>query len=161
MLDCGSIKGFNALQLLLTLKLKGMKKYDVYAGIDVSKLKIDVCLIRDVTEKKHLHLVYENNKKGIFSLLHFIKKEGLGESVLFAFENTGVYSMPLCYWLQSVAADYCVISSLEIKRAKGISRGKNDKVDAQSIAFYSITHNHQLKLFALPGDKLIELRLLL
>jgi transposase len=48
-----------------------------------------------------------------------------------------------------------------VKRSKGIARGKTDKADAKDIAYYSITHQHQLTLTKLPEDDLIQLRLLL
>lgn len=41
--------------------------------------------------------------------------------------HTGVYSMPLYYWLQEVKENYWTDDALQIKRAKGIIRGKNDK----------------------------------
>ena len=47
------------------------------------------------------------------------------------------------------------------KKAKGISRGKNDKADAKDIASYCITHLHLIKLTALPQNDFIELKLLL
>jgi transposase len=139
-----------------------MKKYQLHVGIDVSKLKLDVCLVKDSSEKDHLHFIVPNTKKGITSLWNRIFNKKMKDlSVLFCFENTGVYSMSLCYWLQEFKADYWVIPALEIKRAKGISRGKSDKIDAKDIAFYSITHGHKLRLCQLPEDGLIELRLLL
>lgn len=69
--------------------------------------------------------------------------------------------MPLCYWLQANGFDYWIVSALEIKLSKGISRGKTDRTDAKDIAYYGITHLHQLKLSKLPENDFMELRLLL
>lgn len=64
-----------------------------------------------------------------------------------------------CY-LDELRADYWDVPALEIKRAKGISRGKNDKTDARDIAFYAHTHMHKLRLSRLPEKDLLKLKLL-
>lgn len=147
---------------IVNSKTKVMKKYQIHVGIDVSKLKLDICIVKDPFAKEHSYFVVPNTRRGIANMWSKIIRKGIDSStVLFCFENTGVYSMPLCYWLQQFKSDYWVIPALEVKRGKGISRGKSDKVDAKDIAFYSITHIHKLKLFHLPENNLVELRLLL
>lgn len=76
------------------------------------------------------------------------------------FENTGLYSMPLAMYLNKHQLDYWDIPAIEIKKAKGITRGKNDKVDARNIAFYGITHIHKLKLCQIPEHDILKLQLL-
>ncbi len=49
---------------------------------------------------------------------------------------------------------------MEIKRSKGISRGKSDKVDARHIAYYAYTHQHKRKLYQLPEVDILKLKLL-
>jgi transposase len=138
------------------------KNYQIHVGIDVSKRKLDYCIISNPSSSDHQYGVVSNNEKGIKKLITIFKNKSIANTgILFCFENTGVYSMPLCFWLQANTFDYWVVPALEIKRAKGISRGKNDKADAKDIALYSITHLHQLSLTALPEDNFIELRLLL
>jgi transposase len=138
-----------------------MKKYQFFVGIDVAKNKLDICIINDPNSNKHLFSVAANDAKGIAKLIAFVNKQVAREQVLFCLENTGVYSMPLCYWLQKNKLDYWVVPALEVKKAKGITRGKTDKADARDIAYYAITHQHHVHLTALPEDDLIELRLLL
>ena len=53
-----------------------------------------------------------------------------------------------------------MVAALEIKRSKGIARGKNDKTDARDIALYAITHRHKLSLSQLAEDDILELQLL-
>jgi transposase len=53
-----------------------------------------------------------------------------------------------------------MIPAIEIKRSKGISRGKNDKNDSRDIAFYTMTNIHKLRLSKIPEISLIELKLL-
>jgi transposase len=138
------------------------KNYQIFVGIDVSKDKLDYCIVTDATSSQHQYGIAGNNQKGIKQLIAILRKKKVADAaILFCLENTGVYSMPLCYWLQAAALDYWVVPSLEIKRSKGISRGKTDKADAKDIAFYSISHLHQIKLSKLPENDFIELRLLL
>jgi transposase len=138
------------------------KNYQIFVGIDVSKDKLDYCIVTDATSSQHQYGIVSNNQKGIKQLIAIVRKKKVADSaILFCLENTGVYSMPLCYWLQASTLDYWVVASLEIKRSKGISRGKTDKADAKDITFYAISHLHQLKLSTLPENDFIELRLLL
>ncbi len=138
------------------------KNYEFVVGLDVSKDKLDYCIINQST----LHQDYgqlANTAKGIAAFLSSVVKKlkGKREGILFCLENTGVYSMPLCYWLQASQFDYWVVSALEIKRSKGIVRGKTDKADSRDIALYAMSHLHQLKLSSLPEKDFVELRLLL
>ena len=116
-----------------------MKKiFDYYIGIDVSKLTLDVTVlyeIENITETKHYKI--ENNEK---SIAQFVKNK-LGKydlkQLLFCFEDAGIYSMPLSYYFNDNELTYWQVPSVEIKRSKGISRGKDDKIDSKDIAFYA------------------------
>ena len=56
--------------------------------------------------------------------------------------------------------DYWMIPAIEIKRSKGISRGKTDKSDSRDIAFYSCTHLHKLRPGGIPEKEIMQLKLL-
>ena len=138
-----------------------MKNYELLVGIDVSKLKLDVCLMEPSTPNDSKHFVLANTTKGLQELLSRLKKSKIDlNNVLFSFEDTGVYSMPLCYFLSEKDLDYWMIPAIEIKRSKGISRGKTDKADSKDIALYVLTHQHKLKLGSLPDETLQEIKLL-
>lgn len=138
-----------------------MKKYSLIIGIDVSKRKLDVCFLIDPITKQFKSLVVSNDSKGIRKILTAVKKQVTDlKDVLFCFENTGVYGMSLAYYLDQTGVDYWEVPALEIKRAKGISRGKSDKKDAQDIAFYAHTHLHKLKLSKMPEKDITKLQLL-
>ena len=138
-----------------------MKKYNLIIGIDVSKSKLDVCFLLDPVAKQLKSLVVSNDSRGISKILNTVKRQAIDlKDVLFCFENTGVYSMSLAYYLDQAGADYWEVPALEIKRAKGISRGKSDSKDAQDIAFYAHTHLHKLKLSKMPEKDIMKLRLL-
>ncbi len=55
-----------------------------------------------------------------------LTKSNLDDTV-FCFEHTGVYGMHLCYVLQQKAIQYAMVPAIEIKRAKGLTRGKSNK----------------------------------
>lgn len=138
-----------------------MKKYAVNVGIDVSKLKLDVRFIFDPTSKEHAHLIVTNDEPGIRKIIAFLKQKKVDFStVLFCFENTGLYSMPLAMFFSNKNFDYWEIPALEISKSKGITRGKNDKNDAKQIAFYAITHIHKLKLCTVPEEDIMKLQVL-
>lgn len=138
-----------------------MKKYAVIAGIDVSKSKLDVRLVLDPSERNHAHFIVSNNEKGIKEIICLLKKQKVNiDDVLFCFENTGIYSMPLAIYFSKYKLDYWEIPAIEIKKSKGLVRGKNDKTDALDIAFYVTTHLHKLKLCTVAEDSIMKLQLL-
>ena len=138
-----------------------MKKYLCFAGIDVSKLKLDVTFLTEPLEKKQQHFVVSNDRKGIQQILSLLKKGKIDlKSTLFSFEDTGVYSLPLCFFLSKVQLNYWMIPAIEIKRSKGISRGKTDKSDSKDIAFYSFTHLHKLRVGNIAEKEIMQLKLL-
>jgi transposase len=59
------------------------------------------------------------------------------KEVLFAFEHTGLYSLPLSLFLHERQHKFTLLPGLELKKSMGISRGKNDKQDAKRIAEYA------------------------
>ena len=138
-----------------------MKNYELHVGIDISKLKLDVSFIIDPAQKEHDHLIVSNNKTGLMQLVKAIKKRHARmDEVLICFENTGVYGMLLAMFLSEQKIDYSMVAALEIKRSKGITRGKNDKADARDIALYAITHRHKLSLYQLPDGDIMKLQVL-
>jgi transposase len=103
-----------------------------------------------------------NDQAGFKKIIAHVKSIGVAlEDCLFCLEHTGVYSMPVCFFLQQLKLNYWMVAALEIKRSKGIVRGKSDKVDARSIAFYAITHLHCVQLTSLPEKNLLKMKVLL
>lgn len=137
-----------------------MKKYNLYVGIDISKLKLDACLITN-TDFQQSYLLVKNDREGIQSIItSAIELEPNIEDILFCMENTGYYGMPLTVELSNINAHYWIVPGLEIKLSKGISRGKTDKTDSKHIALYAISHLHKLRRSSLPEHDLLKLHLL-
>lgn len=139
-----------------------MKKFTVVAGIDVSKLKLDVSILLEAGQKKPHYFLIENDRAGILKLFRSMEKLNLSlGDVLFCFEHTGIYTMHLCSTLQEFGYSYSMVPAIEIKRSVGLVRGKSDKADSKTIALYAITHAHKLSLTVLPEQGLMKLKLLL
>jgi transposase len=141
----------------LTTKNKIMKKKQII-GVDVSKEKLDV-----VIHQSHQHFIVGNNTTGFVNLLETIFKFSKcdKQDLLFCFENTGRYSKMLSVFLHSQEILFVMVPALEIKRSLGMTRGKNDKVDAGRIARYAYEKRDRLVPTVLPGEKIDQLKSLL
>jgi transposase len=138
-----------------------VKKYLFYVGIDISKLKLDVVLIQGESSNLSEHFIVENTQKGIKDILGYLLKKNIDlTKTLFCCENTGVYTYPLSFYLSKKGLDYWVVPAIEIKRSKGISRGKNDKIDAKDIALYSLRNIDKLNLSSMAEKEIQQLKLL-
>ena len=138
-----------------------MKKFDYYIGIDVSKLTLDVTILCECENTtKTVYYKIENSEK---SIALFVKNK-LGKydskQLMFCFEDTGIYSMPLAYYLNDNKLSWWQVPSVEIKRSKGICRGKDDKIDSKDIAFYAFTHMHKFRQGKVSTQSIQQLRLL-
>lgn len=138
-----------------------MKNYLVHLGVDISKLKLDVVFFDKETPSLAEHFIVENNSKGVKNIITVLQKRKIDPTtVLFCCENTGVYTFPLSSYLSDKKLDCWIVPAIEIKRSKGISRGKNDKTDAKDIALYSLRNIDKLKLSSLAEKTIQELKLL-
>jgi transposase len=135
-----------------------MKKKQIIVGIDVSKSTLDV-FIRAI----NYSFVVENGPKGFSTLLETICNEAKcnHRQLFICFENTGRYSKMLSVFLHSLKIVFCMETALAIKKSLGITRGKNDRIDAQRIADYAFEKQHKLKPTVLPGAKIENIKMLL
>lgn len=111
--------------------------YSFFIGIDVSKNHLDVAYI--LFNKVYYLDRFTNNEDGfidIVSRLKHIVKNDL-DSWFFCFENTGVYSKELLFWLYENGIHFREETPIQIHRSLGLKRGKNDKADAKAIALYA------------------------
>jgi transposase len=138
-----------------------MKNYLFHVGIDISKLKLDVVLVKADSINSVEHFVVDNTQKGVKSIVDLLLKRKIDlETTLFCCENTGVYTFPLSAYLSEKKCNYWIVPAIEIKRSKGISRGKNDKIDAKDIALYSIRNIDKLSLSSIAEKEIQQLKLL-
>jgi len=133
-------------------------KYTETVGIDVSKDVFDVCI-----HTSGLHKQFKNNNKDIALFVKWVLKNTKKsiEEVLVAFEHTGLYSMPLAAYFHKKKYPYCMLSALEVKRSMGVTRGKNDKVDAARIAEHAYIRRDTLDQYSMPALEIFQLQKLL
>ena len=137
-----------------------MKNYLFHVGVDISKLKLDVNLLNSQTLQSE-HFVIDNDPKSIKNFVKLLTKRKIDlKQVLFCCENTGVYTNHLSYTLLGLELDLWIVPAIEIKRSKGMSRGKNDKTDAKDISYYSYRNIDKLQLYRLAEIDIQKLKML-
>lgn len=129
-----------------------------YVGIDVSKLTLDVFI-----RENKLHKQVKNNQTGFNSLIKWIETQThhFLDTILFCFEHTGLYSLPLALFLEEKKLHYSMISPLEIKRSMGITRGKNDQIDSKRIAEFAYRFKDEISETKLPAKDIRKVHFLL
>jgi len=133
-----------------------------FVGIDISKDSIDVSLFNKYNSNSYYDQRFKNDLKGFDLMLKWLLKHQANlNDCLFCMEHTGTYGLLLFTWLSGKETDFCVESGLQIKRSLGITRGKNDKVDARRIAKYAFVNRESLSPFTLPTKSLIQIKQLL
>ena len=102
-------------------------------GIDVSKLKFDVALLRDAGKFKHR--VFPNSAAGFSQLTAWLMKQKV-EHVHACLEATGAYSEALATYLHEQGHVVSVVNPAQIKSyaESHLARAKTDKADATLIA---------------------------
>lgn len=106
-------------------------------GIDIAKLKFNVCLIN--INGKLKHKVFPNSAPGFEQLREWLSKQGV-KRVHACLEATGTYGEALSLFLHQAGHTVSVINPAAIKAFAGsrLSRTKTDKVDAELIARFCL-----------------------
>lgn len=105
-------------------------------GIDIAKLKFNVCLINKGGKLKHK--VFPNTASGFEQLRDWLSKQSV-ERVHACLEATGTYGEALALFLHQAAHTVSVINPAAIKAfaQSRLSRTKTDRVDAELIARFA------------------------
>lgn len=134
----------------------------ISVGIDVSKGKSTVCILRP----------YGEFVKPVFEVMHTVAAQEAfiaelitlqqTEELRIVMEATGIYSLPILMQLQQAGLFVSVINPLVMKRYFGenVRRAKTDKHDALHIANYGIDHWFRLTSYQPRQDVYNELCLL-
>lgn len=111
-------------------------------GIDVSKATLDASIH---SNKRSAN--FENTEKGMSLLVKWVLTNTvhIRTMIFFAFEHTGLYSDRLSESLSNHKLPFSIIPGLEIKKSLGISRGKDDRVDAEKITIYAYRLREEIK----------------
>ncbi len=137
-------------------------------GIDISKLKFNVCLLK--ANEKPKHKVFANNLEGFKQLSDWVTAHNV-QNVHVCLEATGTYGEALALFLSQ--ADYWVSvvnpAAVRAFAGAGLSRTKTDKVDADLIARFCLSQEpeswkppapevRELQALVRRLDSLIEMR---
>ena len=130
-----------------------------FIGVDISSATLDLALKK---EDGFAEFKVDNSIEGFSLILEWIENQKLElDDCAFCMEHTGTYGLLFYAWLAKRDVLFCVESGLHIKRSLGMTRGKNDTVDAERIADYAFTHRAKLKPFKMPSPLLIKIKQLL
>ena len=131
-------------------------KRSLIVGVDVSKLWLD-CFIKPLGQ----HFRINNTKKGFDHFFKRITEQAALEEILVVMEYTGFYSIEIEKFMTAMKISYAKLPALQIKRSLGVTRGKNDKVDAQRIAEFGWLRREELKASSMTSEDLIRLKVVM
>ena len=126
-------------------------------GIDISKLKFNVCLLR--SDKKPKHRVFANNRQGFEQLVDWLTQHNAA-NVHACLEATGTYGEALALFLSESGYRVSVVNPAAVKAfaGAGLSRTKTDKVDADLIARFCLSQEPET--WKPPAPEIRELQAL-
>lgn len=129
-------------------------------GIDVSKGKSTVCMMKPGGEVLSAPFEILHTKVDLLSLVQIIKSQN--EEVRVIMEDTGHYHLPVATLLVDNGIFVCSVNALRMKRycSQNIHGGKSDKIDSVNIASYGITYWSKLIPVQPFNDTYRELQLL-
>ena len=136
-----------------------MKK--IYVGIDISKEKCNLCY------REGLEIVLEEEcindvkalKKGFKAALKAVG--ATIDDVLVCAEYTGRYIYPLTVACQDLDVFLWIDDPTRIKNSMGITRGKNDKIDAARIAEYAYRYSDKAVRYTIAEEAMVSMKNLL
>lgn len=120
-----------------------------FAGIDVSKDKLDIHLLRTSGPDS---VVFANDKAGWRSLHNWLKKRGVVRETWVCLEATGRYGEGVSAYLHERGYRLSVVNPARIKgyATSRLSRNKTDQVDAALIADFCRAQHADLPLWTPP-----------
>lgn len=132
-----------------------------FLGIDISKKRFNLALTTDA--KNFYEVDVQNNAKCVQALFSDLKKRFLFDfsQLIVCMEHTGIYCQPLLDFLVKKDIKVCVEPALRIKQSQGMTRGKNDQVDARRIAIYAFKNHSELTLWKPQRETIQKVKALL
>lgn len=131
-----------------------MKNSLTFVGIDISKSTLDICSLQG--EKKLVKSI-GNNKKEIEAFFRGLEPQQLK----ICFENTGRYGRKIVEILTSLNIDFYEVNPLHLHKSIGLTRGKDDIVDAFRIVKFLEKNHKDLKPFQKPEPGIEKLKALM
>lgn len=138
--------------IISLLKSKVMKTYCI--GIDISAKTLDICTLFNGQTK---HFIIDNAIKPIAA---FLKKYPASQTLI-AMENTGRYNNMLYELLAGTDYEVYVIDPLHLKKSMGLTRGKDDKTDAERICRFIERNKGDVRQWQPASQAVSRVKLLL
>ena len=132
---------------------------EVFIGIDVSKLNLDLCVL--IGDKISQEVVISNTISEITKFFKSLLKKHPVSEILVCSEHSGHYTYPLSCVCADLKLDFWLANPYHLKHSLCLRRGKNDSVDARRIAEYCARFQDKAKLYSLPDAKIASLKILL
>jgi len=136
----------------------------IYLGIDVSKAKLDCCLLLNLEDGKRKTKCVPNTTRGFSDLLRWVDKQGVARSdVRVLMEGTGVYHTPAATALSDAQVSVSILNPARVRdyaKSMGVQT-KNDKADSIVIALYGAKHPEKLIVWQAPSPQARTLQALL
>ena len=133
----------------------------IYVGIDISKEKCNLCYRRGleiVREEECLNEI-KALKKSFRVALKLV--EATKDEILICAEYTGRYIYPLTVACQELDLFLWLDDPTRIKNSMGLTRGKNDVIDAARIAEYAFRYSDKAVRYSIPDAALVSMKNLL
>ena len=136
-----------------------MKK--IYVGIDISKEKCNLCYRSglDIVREEECSNEVKVLKKAFKSTLKAL--DAAMDEVLICAEYTGRYIYPLTIACQELDLFLWLDDPTRIKNSMGLTRGKNDAIDATRIAEYAFRYSDKAVRYAIQDATLVSMKNLL
>ncbi|MES2458769.1 MAG: IS110 family transposase [Bacteroidota bacterium] len=122
-----------------------------FIGVDVSKATLDVCVLNGREKNKSFEI--ENKPTALAAFWKVLAKQipDLSkENAVFCMEHTGIYNEHILSFLHKKNAAICLEHPAHLKLSVGLTRGKNDKVDAERIAVYAYKERESIRMWEPP-----------
>lgn len=138
------------------------KELKFYLGIDVSKLTLDISLLRITNHQKDDMVTdrFDNSAQGMKALSKWLKMQQVSfdTNSLVVIENTGAYHRIIWEYCSKQNLPIYIGNATHIKWSFGIARGKNDRIDSQRLCSYACKHADELKATPALNPVLLELK---
>ena len=124
-------------------------------GIDVSKGKSTVAILRPFGELVASPFVVSHNPRELNELVTLIKKSLDGDTKI-VMEYTGNYYLPIALFLRKAGLFVSVVNPILVKdysnKSLTVRKGKTDKKDAIKLAAFALDRWNELPLFSSRSD---------
>lgn len=136
--------------------------FSIFLGIDISKEKVNLCVRSNGSIFNESEV--QNSESAITKELRRIIKlvcNGAPQQLLVCAEYTGMYIYPLACACKEMNVFLWIEDPTRIKYSFGLTRGKNDKIDARRISEYAFRFQDKSTQYAIPDDIYMSLKGLL